>query len=426
MLKRLRWRTAGLILAALVLAGGGAGVAAAVTAQAPGSSGVVIACVNNVTGSVRIVPSASECRPSEHAVELAASQAPRTVSVDCTAGGSISEVLADEPVLPPLTIEITGTCTEAVHIGRDNVTLRATAPGAGIEAPAMSDTALSVTGTHIALDGLTITGGERGLFATGATSIDAENLHVTGAAFGVFLQDSATARINNATINSFSHGGIQLENGATANVSNTQVTGPGADTGCDAILIFGGGSAVLTNVHAMDCRVGVQGNGIIRIQQSVIENNLIGVIAGYGGAVLVDDNTVVRSNNQGAEAQGGAVDLGNALVSSNTGQGVLSVGGTLAIREGTVIENNGGPGVDIIANGSARIFGATIRGNGGDGIYVGDSSVAFFAEVTSTIENNTGYGIFCQPDPAVAMFVGNPGTVSGNNQGNISCARQPG
>jgi hypothetical protein len=123
-----------------------------------------------------------------------------------------------------------------------------------------------------------------------------------------------------------------------------------------------------------------------------------------------------------AAQDGGSVDFHPGVgVSGNHGGGVTARdGGHLTIRGDTTIENNTGNGVFLSGASSLQGGGTTVSGNSGDGIHLKDTSVAQF-DGTSQITGNSGWGIFCEGPPSVAVIEGNPGTVSGNTGGQNNC-----
>jgi hypothetical protein len=76
--------------------------------------------------------------------------------------------------------------------------------------------------------------------------------------------------------------------------------------------------------------------------------------------------------------------------------------------------------VAVMGASSVALGDAVIRENSPHGLHLMDTSVAAF-NGGNEITGNSGYGILCDPAPAVAQAFGNPGTVSGNSAGEISC-----
>src|SRR5438876_9954265 len=100
-----------LVAAAIAVTCTAGGVAYATNAITSASGDTIVGCANNENGQLRIVNDASQCKANEHVVTFAAPQGPKTVTVDCTAGQSINQVLADNADSDaPLTIDVKGTC----------------------------------------------------------------------------------------------------------------------------------------------------------------------------------------------------------------------------------------------------------------------------------------------------------------------------
>src|SRR5579859_720010 len=135
-----------------------------------GSDGTITSCVNNTNGSVRFIDPTSKnknlnsCKPGETQVPVASPPQPQEVTVDCTAGKTgqditqlIDKVNGDSEV--PLTVDIKGTCTGGVSIGRDNVDLQPVSPGAGgISAPSGAPAVFIDDARHVSIQGLQLNG----------------------------------------------------------------------------------------------------------------------------------------------------------------------------------------------------------------------------------------------------------------------------
>ena len=232
-MKTLRQRGVRMALAALLIAGGGAGVAYATVAIATGSGDVIVGCAKNNNGQLRIVGDVSQCLPSEHPVAFQAptpSSEPQSVLVDCAAGQSINAALASVPVSVPLTVNIQGTCTEAVNISRDEVTLQAVSAGDGIQAPSADAAALVLKGaSHVNLGQLTLTGGRTGLAAFKGASFSAFNLHVSGAGTGVMVNASSSGNFNQPLIEHSVQDGLAVGSGGSAQFFGGTISNSGGD-----------------------------------------------------------------------------------------------------------------------------------------------------------------------------------------------------
>jgi hypothetical protein len=133
-----------------------------------------------------------------------------TVAVDCLAGDSITEALAQPAV--ELTIQINGMCEEDVNILRSNVILTGANVDAsldGIVAPAGDDRTLTIFGVNtITIENLSLLGGRFGL------SINAT--------FGVNVIDS-TISVTGFAPNAFSYGIIAGSASGSINVGGTTI-----------------------------------------------------------------------------------------------------------------------------------------------------------------------------------------------------------
>ena len=125
-----------------------------------------------------------------------------SITVDCSRGNSVSEVLADKArAHKPLVIRVQGVCTEHLTINGDDVTLEGDGVGAGIAGSVTIDGArraviARLTITNPTGDGVTV--------ENGATATIRENHIVNNGGFGVLLRNGAFALVNRNTL---SHNG---------------------------------------------------------------------------------------------------------------------------------------------------------------------------------------------------------------------------
>jgi hypothetical protein len=416
-------------LGAAVFLTAGAGVALATGAIGSDTgNNVIVACAKNVNGQLRVVNDPSQCLASEHQVSLQAPlpQGPQNVSVDCTAGQSIQDAIDNAPVNLPLQIGIQGTCTEAVTINRDGVSLNAQSPGDGIRAPGPNYTPLTLNGaTHVNLGQLTLTGGQNGLQAFDGASFSAFGLDVSGAGAGVTIGNGSTGSLNNVTIEHSGQVGLGLGDGASVQVFGGTIS----DSGIDGVQLDGG-HAQLNNLDVT--RSGFQGVAVgigstAELNNTTVEySTATGVHAFIGGSVGIGNGSLIQYNGQGGVvAHAGAVNLAGADIANNRGAGVSTFdGGRVNMQNGTIIENNTGDGVTIFGGGAVSMQGPNfIRNNAGDGVHVRDTSIALFGDLPSAnqIVGNGGWGVVCDGPPAVAQMTGPPGNVSGNGAGQVNC-----
>jgi hypothetical protein len=425
--RKLAWL--GGAVAAAVVAGGGSAYATGVIGG--GSSGVIVGCAKNQNGDLRIVKDASQCRHGEHAVAFQAplpSPAPQLVTVDCSAGQSVNKAIGDANPTEQLTITIKGTCTEAVFVGRDDVTLNANAPGDGIAAPAGANVALSLNAAQrVNLNGLTLSGGQWALLASNGSQFFGSKLHVSGASnTGIAIDLGASAQLFDTAVDG-NQNGIQVSDGGAISinggtVSNSTDFGVSTDGGH---LRMGGGVVVS---HSGWNGIFSAHGGSAEINDTTVQTSgASGVLAYDGGAIhLFGSGVVVQSNGgPGVSASGGgAVQIQNGVQLTNNAQGGANAFNTGALEvSGAVIKNNTGDGIDISLASSATVDTSTITGNSGHGIGILDTSVAQFGfpSGNNQITGNGGWGVFCEGPPAVAMIRGAIGTVNGNAVGQVNC-----
>ena len=178
--------------------------------------------------------------------------------------------------------------------------------------------------------------------------------------------------------------------GAGVTLDNLTISG-----GVTALLVRSGATAVGNNlvIEGSSGR-NVMANGVITLNSSSIENSSgHGIDALSGGIVFLNGGTV-RSNSRGFQigsASYVAVDAG-AVISGSTATGaVVSSGGALTLRSGT-IENNSPDGININNGGIATLLGglAVVSSNARDGVRVFGGSARTLGGV---ISNNGGHGI---------------------------------
>ena len=84
--------------------------------------GIIHSCVAS-GGTVRIIAADGTCRPNETALDWNAQGVlpePASVLVDCAAGDTVGQALADTAFAPSVQITVLGSCTESVGIQRDD------------------------------------------------------------------------------------------------------------------------------------------------------------------------------------------------------------------------------------------------------------------------------------------------------------------
>lgn len=415
-----------------VLIGCGVGVAGGGVAYATGAIGgspdAIIGCAKNVNGQLRIVGDASQCLASEHAVAFAAPQAPtgpQSVLVDCAAGQTVQQALADTMSASSVDIAVKGTCTEAVQVGRDNVSLYGVSPGDGLQAPSPGATVLQLGSVRkINLFQLTLSGGRTGLSAGPGAIFNGNDLTVTGSSnFGVLVANASAGFLNNSTINGAGEGiaasgaGAIGFNGGT--IKNSGTNAVHASNG-GSVQLGGGVLVTDTGFHGVVAQTG----GSVEVQQGTVQNsNGTGVFAFQGGSVHVNQNALVQNNRfGGVGANAGSAEV-DGHVTGNGGCGVCGYnGGHLTVQDGALIDANNGDGIQAGVGSTVAVQRATVTNNANAGIHLQGTASAGF-DPNNTITGNGTWGIFCDGPPAVAQ-IQDPqgvGTISGNAAGQIHC-----
>jgi len=300
--------------------------------------------------------------------QLAAATQNKIVSVNCGAGERIQTAITDARLLPQaLIINVFGVCSENVVVRRNGFTMiQAGGPGAGIAAangtqPVVSTSAFAV---RFALIGLTISGGNTGVFVDWGSHAEVANCILSNNGTAVDVRTRSLIQLFDTV----------MEDNAVH----------GIDAGSGSHVFMGGGA---------------------------IRNNASdGFVLSGGATALIDGAAQIASN--GAYGlwlnQRSQVTLRNSTITGSAFSGALVNGGsTLALDDGAVITANTRNGVSLTDTSVLQ------KRRGLIDIHV---------------TNNGQYGVSCSPSPAVAMlagFTGNVGDISGNPAGDVNCPMSP-
>jgi len=270
--------------------------------------------------------------------------------------------------------------------------------------------------------------GAGGLHADGS-AFRADGIDVSGAQNGIVLNGGSIGWLTNATVENSTDTDIGVYNASTLE----QFGGSLTRSGQHGLAVGSDSNAALTNVRIAGNGGGVAAGdaGSADLANCTIEHNTgIGVQAYAGGTVDLRDGTVVQFNgNTGVMATAAEANILDAVISNNERYGVVAEGGRLLLSNGATVVNNNGEGVGL-GNGSSLDSGpggVTIRGNSSHGIDLGDTSTASIPDPVQIVGNG-GWGIWCEPSPATAVIRGLNGvisTVSGNAAGQIGCQIVP-
>jgi hypothetical protein len=322
-----------------------------------------------------------------------------SISVDCTnPGASINAALAQQA--ERLTISITGTCTESVYIGRDDVMLQGVGTNPTITAPAGVERAITIRGAQrVRLQGLTLTGG-------GAFTLEASN----GASFTAYQ-----LKISNPTGD-----GLWLYSGVAAYMQESEIAGcqgHGANVGESSLVLVD--SQVIDNGRP---GLFVQGS-VLTLWGTNVARNFMGILVRNGRVVMGPSwNTActILDNSALGIALGAShmyVDgcriAGNSAAWSSAGISVST--GSVALMDNVIIEGNRGGGLYAQQGSVVQVGGASTVDGGTEapGINLRDTCAANVSAGTSI--TGSPYGIVCAPPPSVAQLTSPvPNTVSTN------------
>jgi hypothetical protein len=368
---------------------------------------------------------------------------PIEVTVNCSSGGTVTQALALKYLTTNrLTITINGTCTEAIDTGLSGYTLQGGSSGGALQAPSSStNPVLGISGQHVTLTNLTISGGVNTVIGRHGGQFSGNNLVIQGGSNSDLQLNGATADLAGSTFQNSGNDGIEAYWGATLFLNGGTVqqnAGIGINAGYASRVDVFGGAVLQSNGFA-----GGQAfdGAAIYVSDATITKNATGsgfgpaggLEAGTGGHVRVSgSNTSVVSNTLDGVAvyRGGSAAIDNAATIANNSQNGVKIysGGAGFVRAGSVIKGNGANGIYLesgemtIGDGSGP---ATIQGNGQNGIFLRTNSVATFNNSGNQIINNTSWGILCTGSPSVPLIFGTVGTVSGNGSGQIACNSSP-
>lgn len=347
---------------------------------------------------------------------------PLSLTVDCTAGQTVTAALAGAAAATgPLMITIDGVCTEAVTVARNNVQLLAATPGSGLSAPAPGANVLVLQGARgVRLQGLTITGGSQGLYATAGATFEATDLDIgTAADNGVHIDRSSSGTLTNVTVHDCGATEILVDTGSSllANGGVLERGSWGLDTDRGSHVTLRG--TTIRNLTGVGAYAGLGGS--VYAQGVTVEGCDTGIQINQGGSLELDGGTVRNNLRLGVALHGSAASFyGGATITGNAQIGVgMFNGARLAVGD-AVIENTTGLGLLLLGGAAVRPENLIVRGNASDGIFLHDTSVL---ETGSGLQvlNNGGWGIFCAPAPEVPQIDGTPGPVTGNAAGQINC-----
>jgi hypothetical protein len=297
--------------------------------------------------------------------------------VHCDHGKLLAKAL--EKAMPGETIQVRGTCHEAVTITTDRVTLdgggSAVIDGGGAEA-------VTVDGVRgVTLQGLTVRNGLNGIVATGgAHAVLINTTTQTNAVSGVRVDGHSSVEMRDCTTQTNGVNGIEVDRASEVKITGHVLS---QRNGVFGIFLNNTSSIVFANATAE------------------IQNNTLGVQIGLNsGASIADAATTVTTNDNLA-----------------TGFTVVS-GSSLLVFEGALISRNNRANHGVSANSKSTIDldrggSITATNNGQDGVQLEDSLLNMFnmpglRGSTVVATNNHRHGL--------SAFVGAKIDLSGDSQ----------
>ena len=314
---------------------------------------------------------------------------PATISVNCSAGGTIGAAL--QQAAPGDIIQIAGTCNENVLIIKDGITL----DGQGttiINSGSPTQPTILVDGAQrVTLQGLTAQSGER----------------------GIVIRRTAAAILVNVTATGNAKEGIQVSGNATALFQGAITSHSNGD---DGIFVFDGGNAAFDGAKVQlfsngDAGLNFNANGHGLLQNSstfdIHDNTNDGMRAHTAAGIQVQDTTITLNHN-GARGlnlfRSTAIEFlrTTMTVTNNTmdGIGVFS-GASLLLQDATApinVSSNGDRGVEVSLNATLLLRNSTLtvtNNTSNDGIGVFDSSSFLIqnAPAPITVSGNGDRGV---------------------------------
>ena len=322
-----------------------------------------------------------------------------------------------------------------------SVTIRGAGSGRTVlQAPGPDWTAVNIAtdGLEVVLEGLTVTGGRRGI------QID------TGPEGRVTLRDVRVER--NGTGNP-SEVGILIFGEGAVTVAQSRITG---NRGPAGLWAFGAPQIAIQNSTISqneDDGIVLIGKANLHIRNSTISRNAQnGLWASYDTQVTLQQSTISDNNLNGIALRGNARGtVEGSMITRNVGAGIwLGDSAHVTIRNNRITTNKPnadgkfGDGIMVNANAQATIRNNTITGNarmgigawdqtrvtitgnaisnnGRHGINIGGNPEleSVQAEISQNrVQNNRRCGVRTDPDPGIKIR-GQGNTITGNRQGNL-------
>jgi parallel beta-helix repeat protein len=428
-------------------------ISPALVPDAAAQQTVLYACVNTSSGEVKLVSPGTACHNNWTLVmwNVTGSQGPAgpvgptgpagpvgpigpagplgipvpvAVTVDCSAGQSITNVLQTVSG-SPLTITVSGVCSENVTITRNDVTLQGAAAGSGITGPDTTQDTVVIQGAQrVALDSLTVSGGYNGVTGNGGAAFTVQRSTIQNARNnGIVVRASSSASIDSNTVTGNASDGIQVRENSNATITNNTIQ----SNAIYGIQIRQASSALIGQTDAGTAAGNlIEGHGRdgIRVYfvssahlygNTIQHNGLLGQDQGmsvdwHSAVRLIGLNTITANTGPGIDVRTSTLRTGSGdgitpstnEISNNIGGGIWAEKNAyLDLREGLTITNNqynpawSGFGLYLDQGSRLRIQNTTISGNAQGGINLFMASTAQFMSGSNVSGNGSGFDLQC-------------------------------
>jgi len=318
-------------------------------------------------------------------------------TVDCTVGQTIGQALARGDARKPLTVYVRGTCSEYVHITRDEVTLVGVPPGGAVSGPGNEAPAIHIQADRVFLQDLDVSGGASAVVVGGPflASMTRVVVHHPASGAAVIVRQGELG-LDGCTLMNAANG-LQLGRGGSSRlIGGTEIrdnAGSGIYLSGNSTVVVGSGTKILNNAqHGMQLEDGSQGGA----SGTEIAGNRSGVQATSSTLNLSGGNNIHDNREHGVAVLAGAEALvtNNSIV-ANGSNGVIGYMGAGLVLHGNDIAGNGETGVYCRADCTLQISGANIHHNAHHAVLVMLGSRAFFGEPVTTASGNGWVDLWC-------------------------------
>jgi hypothetical protein len=327
-----------------------------------------------------------------------ASAEPIAYTVDCAKGQTIGAALARGDARKPLTVYVRGTCSEYVHITRDDVTLIGMPPGGAVSGPGNAAPAIHIQADRVFLQDLDVSGGGTGVVIVGGpflASMTRVVVHHPASGAAVVVRQGELA-LDGCTVTNGANG-LQLARGGTSRViGGTEIrdnSGSGIYLSGNSTVVVGSGTKILNNgQHGIQLEDGSQGGA----SGTEIAGNRSGVQATLSTLNLSGGNNIHDNREHGVVVVAGAEAIvSNNSIVANGLNGIIGYMGAGLVLHGNDIAGNGESGVYCRADCTLQVSGANIHDNAHHAVLVMLGSRAFFVENVTTATGNGWDDLWC-------------------------------